>query len=227
MPLRKNLRKKRAAPKRKMLRKRKSAPKRVAKLGQLINLNTLRPKPQVFKKTALYAQNLTNVMVGAGTSVVQIGGALPSSMPDWSSIIALYNRYKMRKITYTFNLQSTAGATTSLYSYDLPRIFIRYNYDSNLGSGGVLAKLQECPNVKVHQFTPEKTTFSYSYYPHILQPVYLSALSTAYKIAPQQYIDIVYGTVPHYGIMWYVDNLTTSLSLTYDISWETSFKYQD
>jgi len=205
--------------------KRKTTQRGAVKVSQLMTINSRKPKPQVFMKTAL-SQLSGNTIVGAGASVVQLGGALASSMPDWSSIINLYNRYKMIRVKYTFTCQPSSPSGT-LFSYDLPKMMVRYNYDSNLTTAGIAIKMQEIPNVKQFQFTPDKTTFSYTYYPRCIEPVYLSSISTGYKLAKQQYIDVQYGSVPHYGIMWYIDTLATGISISYDISWEVAFKYQD
>lgn len=223
MPIRKNLRSRprRPAPKRKMMRKRRVGPARVS---QMRTINNSQPKPQRFVKTSLSTIS-GNQMVGAGSSITVLGGALVGSMPDFANIANLFNRYKMNKITYTFNVQATGNAT--LYTYDLPKIAVRYNYDSNLLAANVQTRIQEVNNFKQFQFTPEKTSFSYSYFPRCIEDVYLSAISSGYKLAPQQFIDVQYSTVPHYGIMWFVDQLATGLIITYDITWDVSFKYQN
>jgi len=209
-------------PRRKQARRAKPA----AKSSQLITLNAMNQKPIVFKKTSLYNVNGTTIMTGASVPISTVGGANASSMPDWGSITSLFNRYKMKKITYTFTL-TTSSANNGLEGDRLPKMFVRYNYDSNLTGAGVLGRFQECGDAKVFNFTPDKTTFSYSYYPRCIEPVYLSGVSTGYKLAKQQYIDVQYGNVPHYGIMWYVDFLAAGLLITYDISYETSFKYEN
>ena len=213
--------------KRKANRRRpKRQAKRAIKQGQLVTLNPTRPKPQVFTKTALFVNNGTNSYIGAGLPITFLGGALAASMPDWSAITALYNRYKMLKITYTFNLTTTLQSN-GLDGDRLPRMMIRYNYDSNLTAANVQLRLQDQPNVKVFQFTADKTQMSYSYYPRAIEPVYLSGISTGYKLARQQYIDVQYGTVPHYGLMFYIDGLSSGLVLTYDITYSTAFSYNN
>lgn len=212
--------KRRPLRKRKMIRKRRNP----VKVGQLRTVNSIQLRPQRIVKTSLSSIS-GNQMVGAGASITVLGGALMGSMPDFSNIANLFNRYKMNKVTYTFNVQATGNAT--LYTYDLPKIAVRYNYDSNLASANVQSRIQEVNNFKQFQFTPDKTSFSYTYYPRCIEPVYLSAIASGYKVAKQQYIDVQYSTVPHYGIMWFVDNLATGLIITYDITWDVSFKYQN
>lgn len=138
---RKNIRRKAPMRKRKGNRKARGP----AKVGQMVTLNVNRPKPQVFQKTALNAASGASV-TGTNSAVIILGGALASSMPDWANIIALYNRYKMLKVTYTFNIQGLGGVT--LFNADMPKMLVRYNYDSNLLQANVLARLQEVPNVK-------------------------------------------------------------------------------
>ena len=210
-------------PRRKMVRK----PRKTGmKVGQQLTYNPSSPRPQVFTKTSLYSVNGINAYAGASLPINFVGGALAATMPDWSSITNLFNRFKMLKVTYTFNLTTTTAAN-GLDGDRLPKMLIRYNYDSNLGAAGVPLRLQDSPNVKVFQFTADKTQFSYTYYPRCIEPVYLSGISTGYKLAKQQYIDVQYGTVPHYGLMFNVDFLSPGLFLTYDITWTTAFKYQD
>lgn len=209
-------------PRRKQARRAKPA----AKSSQMVTYNPMRQKPIVFKKTALYNVNGVSVMTGASAPIATVGGANAASMPDWGSITSLFNRYKMLKITYTFTL-TTASAANGLDGDRLPKMFVRYNYDSNLTGAGVLGRFQECGDAKIFNFTADKTTFQYTYYPRCIEPVYLSGITTGYKLAKQQYIDVQYGTVPHYGIMWYVDFLAAGLLLTYDISYETAFKYEN
>jgi len=223
MPMRKKpARARRPAPRRKMMRKpRSTGPTRV---NQLRTINNSIPRPQRFVKTALSSIS-GNQMTGAGAAITVLGGALVGSMPDWGNIANLYNRYRMNKITYTFNVQATGNAT--LYTYDLPKIAVRYNYDSNLAAANVPTRIQEVNNFKQFQFTPEKTSFSYSYFPRCIEDVYLSAIASGYKLAKPQYIDVQYSTIPHYGIMWHVDNLANGLIITYDITWDVSFKYQN
>jgi len=219
----KRMRKPVRRPRRKMNRKPKR--KTAFKVGQSLNYNATNSKVVKFVKTALYSVNGTNNYTGTGSAISFIGGALPSSMPDWTNIIDLFNRYKLRKVTYTFNLTTTTG-NNGLDGERLPKMYVRYNYNSNLPVLQVINQMQETPNVKVHQFTADKTQFSYSYYPRCLEQVYLSGITTGYKVAKQQYIDVTYGSVPHYGIMWYVDTLSTGLQINYDITWECDFKYQ-
>lgn len=196
-----------------------------ARVSQMRTQSSTKPKTQVFVKTQLAYNNPTALeYIGAAIPLTSLGGATVGAMPDFNNIITLYNRYKMLSITYNWNLQTTGAL--SLYNYDLPKILIRYNYDANLTSSQVATKMEQIPNVKQFQFTQDKTQMSYTYFPRCNEPVYLSGVSTGYKLAKQQYIDVAYSSVPHYGIMWYVDKLETGLKLSLDITYKVAFKYE-
>lgn len=210
---------------RRRINKGRKAPK-IFKSSQLRNTNAVyKPQVQVFTKTLLSETNpSTLIYAGTNSAISLIGGISLVAMPDLTNIIALYNRYKILSCTYTWNLQANSP-TQNLGQYDLPRISIRYNYDTALASSSIISRMQELPNVKQFQFTPEKTQVSYTWYPRCNEPVYLSGVLTGYKLAKQQYIDVGYTGVPHYGIMWYADRLSTGLSLALDITYKVAFKY--
>jgi len=220
-PRRKQIKRK---PRRKQIRKPRSKP--ATTVSQMRTQNAFRPKPQVFMKTQLCDANpLALTYVGTGASYTSVGGATVGSMPDFLNISALYNRYKIMAITYNFNVQPTG--TGGLISFDLPKMTIRYNYDGNLVAGSLPIKFQDLNNVKCFQFTQDKTQFSYTFYPRCNEPVYLSGVSTGYKLARQQYIDCQYSNIPHYGIMWYADSIPVGVKICLDITYKVAFKYQN
>jgi hypothetical protein len=204
--------------------------KRTFKANQntIINPKNTIIKPQVFIKTLLSTQNPgSQTIVGANLPYASISGVTLGSMPDISNIVALYNRYKFLAVTYTFNCQPVDSFGLPLANFDLPKIYLRYNYDSNLTSGSMLAKMQEIPNVKQFQFTPEKTQVQYTFYPRTVEPVYLSSIASGFKLSKPQYIDCQYSSVPHYGIMIYMDRIASGVQVQLDISYKVAFKYSN
>lgn len=194
--------------------------------GQWKTLNVRKNPVVVFEKTAKFNQNGVNVWLGANAQYIFNGGAIASSMPDWTVITSLYNRYKFMAVTYTWTLIDLGTvAGVDLSTARMPKMYIRYNYDSNLTNAQVPGKLQELDNVKTFSFSPEKTVVSYTYFPRTIEPVYLSAIATGYKLAKPQFIDVQYGTVPHYGMIVDVDFIANGLAITFDISYKTAFKY--
>ena len=218
---RKNIRARRA-PKRKAPNQ---VSKRTAVVSQIRNVNTQKLKTQVFTKTQLCESNpLALTYIGTGTHLSSIGGITVNAMPDFLNISALYNRYKIMSVTYNFNIQPVG--TGGLVSFDLPKMTIRYNYNSQLTSSTVMPNVfQDLNNVKQFQFTQDKTQFAYTFYPRCNEPVYLSLTATGYKLSKPQYIDVAYPSVPHYGIMWYADSVPVGVKICLDITYKVAFKY--
>jgi hypothetical protein len=202
--------------------------KKAVKVTQQQTFNAGKVAPSVFTKTLLSTQNPgSQTIVGANLPYASLGGVLLTNMPDINNIVALYNRYKFLAVTYTFNCQPTTNSGVSLAAIDLPKLYVRYNYDSNLTTASLLQKFQEWPNVKQFQFTNDKTQIAYTYYPRCVEPVYLSGIASGYKLAKQQYIDCQYSNVPHYGLAVYIDNIVVGCSVTLDITYKVAFKYSN
>jgi len=212
-------------PRRRVNRKPRSKPTTI--VSQMRTHNAFKPKSQIFMKTQLCDGNPTALTyVGTGAPIASVGGITVGSMPDFLNIIALYNRYKIISCTYNWNVQPVGSG--GLISFDLPKMTIRYNYDGNIASSSVLPlKFQDLNNVKQFQFTPDKTQFSYTYYPRVNEPIYLSGVSTGYKLGRPQYIDCAYSNVPHYGLMWYLDSVPVGVKVCLDITYKVAFKYQN
>jgi len=175
------------------------------------------------KKTAL---GITTI-AGANSSIGQTSYFTLSSMPDYAQISALFNRYRINKIKFVFSLIDNSSADTPNFSnVRLPKIYMRHCYDSNLSSGSVnTALIGQMNNLASFQMTQENTRIEYTVYPRTIGPVYLSGVSNAYSLNKQLFIDSTYNTVPHYGILWYVDYLVSGLNLLVDLEYDVTWQY--
>lgn len=202
-------------------------------IQQVVNYNTFNNKPikpQRFIKS-LYQANLIE---GADTTVATVNAFTMANVPDIGAISTLYNRYKMNKIHLTFTLKDNYGGSGSgvdMNTARMPTLWIRYNYDSenitpSSDYADLIEKLQEVPNVKSITFTPNQTKFTYTLIPFTVAPVYLSSVATGYQLQKKRYIDMAYTSVPHYGVMWAVDELPEGLSLVVDVTTDFTVKYQ-
>lgn len=213
--------KKRGRPKGSKKVAKKSAPKANKIIAGQLHVYNKRPH-QLFRtlKTVYSAVTIT----GANLSVGAVRNETVSTVADWSNIATLFNRYKLNKVKYTFTLIDTGA--TNFTNTRMPEISLRYNYDSNLTSGGVAPSLiQQMNNINTFQMTPDRTRIEYTIHPHTIGPVYLSAVSSAYKLNPKLYIDSTYNTVPHYGLLYYIDYLATGFTMQIDIEYDLSLKY--
>jgi len=215
------------------MRRRKQQRKRGAtrpvNANQALVYNKQSTKPMRFVKTV----RAGSVFNGLNTAISAVNAYQAQYMPDIGNIQLLFNRYKINKITLTYRLKDTGnGDALNFNTVMMPTMWIRYNYDSNdfttaTPTATVGSKILELNNVKSFTFTPEKTQFQYVVHPRTISPVYLSSILTGYKLNPKQYIDVAYTNVPHYGIVWYIDQLPTGLQLEVDTTFDVSFQYSE
>jgi len=223
MPPRKNTKPKRSnRPRRKVQRKRNKMPgNAIAK--QLVCMNKMPDKPMRFVKTIYGGVTLT----GVSGPIYNSYSFSMNALADFNDIAILFNRYKLNKITHTFTLRSASGTAGGLSgSTQLPKLFCRYNYDSNIVSSNIPSTLQEANNVINHTFTEDSTVFQYSIVPRTIQPVYRSTLLTGYELQKRTYIDAAYPDVPHYGLMIWTPFLANGDEILIDITYDFSMKYQ-
>lgn len=215
-------------PRQKKNRKGRKAPKQVQQVV-VYNPRSVKTLTQRFVKS-LYQANL---VAGADTTVATVNAFTMASVPDIGAISVLYNRYKLNKIHMTFTLKDAYGGSDSgvnLITARMPTLWIRYNYDSenitpSTDYADLIEKLQEVPNVKSITFTPNQTKFTYTLIPFTVAPVYLSSVATGYQLQKKRYIDMAYLNVPHYGVMWAIDELPEGLELVVDVSYDFTVKY--
>lgn len=208
------------------LNRRRRAPKRKAGVkpkGQMVMYNRISDKPMRFIKTVYGGQ----VVAGPNGPIL---GTLPftiGNVSDFTNIALLFNRYKLNKVTCTFTLRSTVASAGGLdSSTQLPKIFCRYNYDSNATSANVGQRMQELSNVKTMVFTAEKNVFTYTLIPRTVAPVYLSSVATGYELQKRTYIDSAYPTVPHYGVQFWLPYVASTEELIIDFTYDFTCKYQ-
>lgn len=161
---------------------------------------------------------------GAGFPTGAVALQSIASMPDISDFVNVFDEYKINKITWTFTLKLVTTSTT-LDDHTMPKLLVRYNYDSNLTSASAtFAAMQELNDVLSYQFTPQKTQIKYEFSPKTVTPVYLSLVATGYKTNPATWISTQYTGVPHYGIQIAIDYLAAGLIVEIDQEWDVSFR---
>lgn len=223
MPPRKSRKPKRSnRPRRKIMRKRKLG--NMKPQSQTVLYNKISDKPMHFVKTLYGAQVLTGA---SGAAMLGVLNFRVSDIADFTNIALLFNRYKINAVHVTFTLRSVAGTAGGLSSStQLPKIFCRYNYDSNAVAGTVGTRMQELNNVKTMSFTEDETVFRYTVIPRTVAPVYLSSVATGYELQKKTYIDSAYPTVPHYGIQFWIPALQTGDEIIMDYTYDFTCKYQ-
>jgi len=194
-----------------------------AKTSQLQVFNKMPDKPLRYVKSIYGFQTL----VGVAGPIYQATSFTVGSLPDFNDIAILFNRYKLNRVTATFTLRSAAGSAGGLgNSTQLPKLFVRYNYDANITAANIPQTLQEVNNVICHSFTEDSTVLRYTCVPRTIAPVYRSALLTGYELQKKSYIDCAYSDVPHYGLMIWVPYLAAGDEILIDYTYDFVVKYQ-
>lgn len=218
--LRRNLRKKNLGKKSKRFYRRRRINKRPARSGQLVAYNNQLTNRVRASKTSLNVASY--VGTAPGLVVNTVVNSLLSGMPDLAYYQALFAYYKMKSITYTFRWSDIDSTnTTTLSSVQQPTIYVCSNHDGNLTNAN---NLVEKKGVKSFTFTPEKTVFKYTIYPVTVSPVYYSNVASGYKKNPQCWIDVDYVSIPHYGMLLYIDNIPGGTQITRTETWNVDFK---
>jgi len=186
----------------------------------LVTLNQMSNKPMRFVKT------ISNQIIIAGTSNAVSGGGdfTIAALPQFGELAVLFNRYKMNSITFTIRLLDQAPGVSMAQS-QMPTMTYRYNYDSNLAVANIQDKLQNQNNVKQFTFTIDNTKFQYKIVPKTITPVYYNITSSGYKLNNPTYIDCAYSSVPHYGLIYHIDELLTGFTVAIDVTYDFSMKY--
>lgn len=188
--------------------------------SQLAITNKSNPKTQRFVKTVF------NHITIAGQSRAEQGAGefMMSDVPQFQELLTLYNRYRLNKIILTIRAIDQATGVSFAQS-QMPTLYHRYSYDSNLTVTTIQDKLQNCDNAQNFTFTLDKTKLQYTLRPRTISPVYYNITASGYKLNPPTYIDCAYSSVPHYGWMYYIDNLLTGFTIAVDVTYDFSMKY--
>jgi len=187
--------------------------------GQLTTLNRMTDKSVVFVKT----QRNYFTFTGANLAISGVFAFAANTIPDFSNLAGVYNRYLIKRIRVVFTLIDISNSGT-FADNQMPSLMCRYNYDSNMVSP-TDTKLTQVTNTKSFTFTPNVTKFEYSLIPRTVAPVYLSAVASGYELQKPRYIDCQYNNVPHYGLMTYIDNLSLGFTLQLDLIYDISMLY--
>lgn len=199
-------------------RRKRAAKKKVVKArGQMVQYN--RVGTNYFRSSKTY---LNRVQYTPGV-VNTIINPQVNAMPDLGNIAAIFSYYRINKITYTFRWQDmdSASNTNTLSSVVQPTLYICHNYDGNVTNATGITERKGSRSIT---FTPERNVFTFTVYPKTISPVYLSSVASGYTINKSRWIDLDYSTVPHYGVLLYIDNVPPGTIVNQTETWDVSFK---
>lgn len=200
-----------------MRRKRRN--QNVGRLGNLTTMNNIESKQFTVSTTSLGHTTINGSNASASAYLVND----ITHLPNYSTYLQLFDRYKIHRIKATFKWVDTDDSVKQLADYRTPQIFMRYNYDSNAATGTQAVDLKNSKRVVL---TPEKQMVTYTWIPKTVSPVYLSSVATGYKQNPPTWIDGTYTGVDHYGLSYYIDYLPVQTSIVIDLELTVSFAHK-
>ena len=178
--------------------------------------------------TATYGVNFSNISPAAaftfdpsgtyGNTSVAGAGAM---MPDWDKLIALYNFYKVNKITITFRYANVGTAIGAV------PMWMRYNYEKAV-TVPTLSGMTSLANCEEAYFTNDSPLYSYSFIPMVEHIVDNSAgilSSDARAIKRHDWTDVNYPATL-YGFQCLCSYLLNATqTLFFEITYDVSFRY--
>lgn len=202
----------------------------------IVKLNRFKPAPVTFEKTSpavftlgpsTAASAWSLIFDPSGTYNTFAGSSTGSlgTMPDWSSLTAIYNLYRVRKIVVTFRAETT-GSTVSSLDDDSLGIVERYNYEKSVVTP-TAAGISQLTEAQSKKFTSQHPQHQYTIYPKACYEVQNSAIlaSQGVSLMPQRWTDVNF-PCQLYGFQWAMTNATNAQTQMYiDITYVVDFKY--
>lgn len=190
--------------------------------GQTIKYNNSLVSYHRARKTLL---NATFFSAGSPGIAAAINPTV-ASMPDFGNYTSLFTHYMINSFSITFKwVDNDLQQGVDLTSVRQPVLNIGFNDDSNVAAV-TQALVGEKRNMVQHTFTPEKSVFTYTFYPKTVSPVFLSNLTSGYKANPKQFIDCDYSAVPHYGVVVWAEQIPVGTQINVDYHYDVTFKHQ-
>lgn len=149
-------------------------------------------------------------------------GSIPNaySFPGWAAVKAVFDKYRLNWVKFTFSLRPITSASHDPPSNPLGcTIRIRYVYDPLLANSA--SAYSAIPEVSEFRFTPEAPVWSYKVYPRCLEPsVDGSGVITGYSVVKPGFVDIDAPKSMFGAYMWILSvpvDYQVDIDVTYDI----------
>lgn len=156
-------------------------------------------------------------------SVVNVYGQLVFNvdlLPQWNTFASLYDQYRIERVEVQFRPVATIS-TNQASTVNIPMIATAIDYTSrNLPT--TFGQVEEYETCMIAAGT---TNFVRAFRPRALTMVYRSAVSTGYGlVAPGTWLDVAYGDIPHYGLVYAMSTTNGNFSYEYLVRYDLSFR---
>jgi len=132
---------------------------------------------------------------------------LLSALPNFAEFTALFDQYRIEKVSMKFVLDIADGALNSTTKY--PRIAIApdFNNQNAPSSEDILLQYPQC---QIYQFSATNRELSVDIKPMVAATVFRTGITSAYTMQTPGWLDVATSDVPHYGLRYYISNHNTT-----------------
>lgn len=126
-------------------------------------------------------------------------------MPDYANLSALWSKYRIDKLIFTFTCKEFTSSTTTT-GVKRNRLWFTYNYNPDVAVPTTAAMMENYDDVKCHTFSEENPTVTMVVYPKIMVPTLITAAPTfGYVMRKPGWTENTYlnsDQVLHWGLLY-------------------------
>lgn len=145
-------------------------------------------------------------------------------LPAYTEFASLFDQYRIEKIDLVFSTRLDPSSSSAAAQAWFPRLFTLVDNDDTTTPGGAdeLRQSARCQLAIVKPDAFVKRSFA----PKCLSTVYNTAVSSGYALSDSTWLDMATPSVPHYGLKYAVENLSTlnTQTILVEVSFHLAFR---
>lgn len=128
---------------------------------------------------------------------------LLSALPNFAEFTALFDQYRIEKVSMTFVIDIADGSLNSTTKWPRLTIAPDYNNQSAPSSEDTLLQYPQC---QVYQFSEFNREVTVHIKPKVAATVFRTGITSAYTMQTPGWLDVATSDVPHYGLRYFISN---------------------
>jgi len=179
-------------------------------------------KSMNFTRTNIRAFTLQNTAATSTQSGIIVSRF--QDIPNATEFTALFDKYKINSIKYTFRMTNCPDATE-----EFP-VFLCYKMNDPDATAAGVSELtcEQAPYLKRMQFSSQNTQFTTKVMPYWLGITYASTAVVGYDFnsaKKSSYLDTHYPNIAHYGLCWFIPSIGGSILTTWKIECDIEYNF--
>jgi len=145
-------------------------------------------------------------------------------LPAYTEFASLFDQYRIEKIDIVFSTRLDPSSSSAAAQAWFPRLFTLVdNDDTTIPSGA--DELRQSARCQLSIVKPDSFVRR-SFTPKCLATVYNTAVSSGYALSNNTWLDMATPSVPHYGLKYAVENLSTlnTQTILVEVSYHLAFR---